>query len=94
MINGLKEEDDKLDYEIDWEFVQLMAARMSLNKDKYPPYNWQKPIDIVKLKGALTRHFVEVMKNNHDDEQENGHLVALALNAMMIVFQIKNNVKD
>ena len=94
MSNGLKEENDKLEYEIDWEFIQMMAARMALNKGKYPPYNWHKPIDIDKLKGALTRHFIEVMKGNNNDEQEHGHLVAMALNAMMIVFQIKNNIKD
>ena len=94
MSEGLKESENKLDYEIDWNFVTKMAERMALNKGKYPPYNWQKPMDVSKLKSAMTRHFIEVMKDNHSDEQENGHLIALALNAMMIVFQIENNIKS
>lgn len=89
MSNGIKEEIGKLDYEIDWDFVTDMAKRMALNKGKYPPYNWKNPIDIEKLKGALTRHFVEVMKGNYSDEQENGHLYACAINCMFIVYQLK-----
>lgn len=43
---GIKDTKEKLFYELSWEFVEAMATRMSLNKgDKYPPYNWLKPID-------------------------------------------------
>lgn len=87
--NGIKEECEKLAYELDWEFVEGMAQRMQMNKEKYPPYNWQKTIDIEKLKQAQARHFIEVMKGNYDDEQIFGHLYAMALNAMMIIYQIK-----
>ncbi len=86
---GIKEEEGKLEYEIDWEFVEGMAKRMSLNKGKYPPYNWKSKIEIGKLKAALTRHFVEIMKGNYDDEQDMGHFYALACNAMMICAQKK-----
>ncbi len=90
-MEGIKEENGKLEYELDWEFIEGMAKRMSLNKGKYPPYNWRKGIDIEKLKNALARHFMEVMKGNISDEQEMGHLYALACNAMMIVAQQKIN---
>jgi hypothetical protein len=71
-----------------------MAERMDMNKGKYPPYNWKKDIDPQKLKEALSRHFVEVQKGNYDDEQEFGHLYALACNAMMIISQLKNHDKS
>jgi hypothetical protein len=45
-----------------------MAKRMAQNKHKYPPYNRQKPMDIEKLKDALTRHFIEIQKGNYDDD--------------------------
>lgn len=86
---GLKEECEKLPYELDWEFVQGMAERMNMNKGKYPPYNWQKDIDIGKLKQAMARHFIEIQKGNYDDEQILGHLYAISLNAMMITYQLK-----
>ena len=90
-MEGIKEEEGKLEYEIDWEFVEGVAKRMSLNKGKYPPYNWKNAIDEEKLKNALSRHFIEVMKGNYDDEQEMGHLYALACNSMMICAQKKLN---
>lgn len=88
-MEGIKEEIGKLEYEIDWEFVEGIAKRMSLNKGKYPPYNWKNSIDVDKLHSALARHFMEVMKGNYSDEQEMGHLYALACNAMMICAQKK-----
>lgn len=89
-IAGEKEEKDKLSYELDWTFVEGMAERMFLNKGKYPPYNWQKPIDVEKLNQALVRHFVEIQKGHEDQQQTHGHYYALAVNAMMIVYQLKN----
>jgi len=89
MIEGIKEEDSKLFYEIDWRFVEDMAKRMSLNKGKYPIFNWKKPMDIEKLNQAITRHFIEIQKGNLSDEQSFGHYIALACNSMMIVHQLK-----
>jgi len=89
---GIKEANNKLSYELDWEFIEKMAIRMDKNKGKYPPYNWQKPINIEKLKEALTRHFIEVQKGNYKDEDmELGHLEAIALNVMMIHYQLRNH---
>lgn len=91
--SGIKESNGKLFYELDWEFIEEMAKRMQKNKkDKYPKFNWHKPIEIEGLKQALTRHFIEIMKGNYKDEdQELGHLTALSLNAMMIWYQLKHH---
>ena len=91
-MEGVKETEGKLNYELDWEFIQQLAERMNQNKGKYEPYNWTKPMDVEKLKQSLFRHVIEVMKGNYlDDGREFGHLESIALNAMMINYQLKNN---
>lgn len=93
MLNGLKESDNKLNIEYDWEFLKLQMERMGRNKSKYPKYNWKKPINIQELKDALFRHVIEVMDGNYDDDSEkHGHLSAISLNSMMIFYQL-NNIK-
>lgn len=89
-VQGTKEEDGKLNYELDWEFVKNMAERMAMNKGKYEPYNWQKPLNIKKLINANTRHFMEIQLGQYSDEQLYGHFIALACNSMMIVYQLKH----
>lgn len=91
-INGKKESDNKLSYELDRYFIEAMAKRMEQNKGKYPPYNRQKPMDIESLKQALLRHTIEVMKGNYTDIEDYDHLQAISLNAMFIYYQLKNNV--
>ena len=92
-MEGIKESEGKLNYELDWGFIQQIAERMSQNKGKYEPYNWTKPMDVEKLKQSLFRHVIEVMKGNYlDDGREFGHLESIALNAMMINYQLKSNV--
>jgi len=89
-VLGIKENQGKLSYELDWEFIELIAARMSKNKGKYPAYNWHKPIEVEKLKQSLIRHVVEIMKSNYEDDgEEFGHLSAAALNTMMLNYQLK-----
>ena len=61
---GFKESDDKLIYDIDFEYIKGMAERMQLNRDKYPVGNWTKPIDVESLKQALFRHTIEIMQGN------------------------------
>ena len=90
--NGIKESDGKLMYELDFNFIESMSLRMAKNKGKYEPYNWQRPIDIEELKQSLFRHVMEVMQGNYkDDDDALGHLEAIAINAMIINYQIKNN---
>ena len=91
MNQGVKESEGKLEYEFDWSFIDAMAQRMQLNKGKYEPYNWQKPMDVDKLKQALFRHTISVMKGIYNDTNELDHLPAIADNAMMIWYQLKNN---
>ena len=88
-INGKKESDNKLSYELDWNFIEAMAKRMKQNKGKYPPYNRKKPMDIESLKQALLRHTIEVMKGNYNDNEELDHISAIACNAMFIYYQLK-----
>jgi hypothetical protein len=88
---GKKETEGKLNYELDWEFIQQLAERMSQNKGKYKPYNWMQPIDVEKLKQSLFRHVVEVMKGNYEDDGRTfGHLESISANVMMINYQLKN----
>lgn len=92
--SGKKETEGKLNYELDWEFIQQLAERMSQNKGKYKPYNWMQPIDVEKLKQSLFRHVVEVMKGNYEDDGRTfGHLESISANVMMINYQLKNSVK-
>ena len=87
---GYKESNDKLEYELDWDFIKQVAERMSTNKGKYSAYNWKKSMDIEKLKQSLFRHVIEVMNGNYqDEEREYGHLEALVCNAMFINYQLK-----
>ena len=89
-LQGVKETEGKLNYELDWEFIEQMAERMSQNKGKYKPYNWKRPMEIEKLKQSLFRHVIEVMKGNYsDDGREFGHFESIALNSMMINYQLK-----
>jgi hypothetical protein len=89
---GVKETLGKLSYELDFEFITQMAERMDANKGKYEPYNWQKPIETQGLYKALTRHFFNVMKGEYEDDgREFGHLESIALNAMMINYQLRNH---
>lgn len=90
---GVKETENKVDYsEIDWIFITQLAERMNSNKDKYPPNNWKKPINIEFLKQSLLRHVLAVMLGHYeDDERMFGHLESIALNAQFINYQLKNN---
>ena len=92
-LQGVKETEGKLNYELDWGFIQQMAERMSQNKGKYEPYNWKRPMEVEKLKQSLFRHVIEIMKGNYsDDGRDFGHFESVALNSMMINYQLKNNV--
>ena len=62
---GYKESSNKLEYELDWDFIKQVAERMSTNKGKYSAYNWKKSMDIEKLKQSLFRHVIEVMNGNY-----------------------------
>lgn len=94
-LQGIKESNGKTDYsEIDWDFIESLAKRMNKNKGKYEAGNYKKPMNINLLKQSLLRHTIEVLKDNYqDDEDDLGHLSAIALNAQFLYYQLKNNVK-
>lgn len=95
-ITGTKQSEGKLNYELDFAFITQLAERMAQNKGKYEPYNWKKPIPVEGLKQALFRHVMDYMANDNtlDDGREYGHLESIALNVMMINYQLKYNKKD
>lgn len=85
-------DNSKLDYEIDWEFITLLAERMQKGKEKYGPYSWHKSTNIEALKRAYFRHSLEIMKGNYlDDNQKYGHIGAAVANLMMIYYQLIND---
>lgn len=93
-IKGVKQTEGKLNYELDWEFIEAMAERMSENKDKYLPYNWKKEMDLEQIRQAMFRHMIEIMKENYKDETvELGHIVAIANNAMILYHHEKKQLK-
>lgn len=95
MDNTGKITDNKLNYELYWEFIELMAKRMQLNKGKYAPYAWKSHMSIEDLKQALFRHTLEIMKDNTDDDgQKYGHLASVALNSMFLHFQFQKSEKE
>ncbi len=95
METGIKDSQNKLNYELDWDFIKAMAQRMALNKDKYPAYNWKQPIDLESLRQSLFRHVIEVMSGKYEDNgEELGHISAIALNAMFLFNQINDTNKS
>lgn len=94
-MEAKKDTKGKLNYELDFEFIKGMAERMAMNKDKYEPYNWQNPMDVEQIDNAITRHLMEIRTGNLDDDgQKLGHYYALACNAMLAVYQLKNQDKN
>ncbi len=89
MAAGVKDKDNKLIIELDWDFIREMCIRMDQNKDKYPRDNWKNPIDVKLLEDALFRHWLDYKGG---DVSEN-HLAAIALNAMMIWVQNSESLR-
>lgn len=88
---GIKESNGKINYEeLDWDYIDSMALRMSKNIEKYPPKNWQKKMDIKKLAEASIRHARKIIQEIENDEESlQEHATALGCNGMMINYQLK-----
>lgn len=87
--------EGKLEYELDFDIITLLAERMAKSKVKYKPYSWKQEIDEEHIKQALFRHTLEIMKGNYEDDgQELGHLAAVMANIMILNYQLKNKKKD
>lgn len=89
---GKKEKEGKLDYgELDFDYIDSIALRMSKNLQKYPPKNWQKEMDIKELAKAALRHARKILQPvENDPESLEDHAIALGSNGMMINYQLKN----
>ena len=88
---GIKDNNQKISYqEIDFNFIDLMAASMTKNKDKYPPFNWHKTINKMDLVDAILRHTRKVKQPIEGDvETVEEHLVNIACNSMMLWYQYR-----
>lgn len=94
LFKAYKETSNKLNYELDFNFITQLAERMAQNKHKYEPYNWHKLDNIEELKQALFRHVLEVMKGNYEDDNRLfGHLESIALNCMFINYQLNKHIE-
>ena len=78
-LNGYKESEGKLIYDVDWEFMKDIAIRMAQNKGKYEKYNWKKPIDLNQLDEAIERHWVSYKSGDLSEDHE----IAIVCNIMM-----------
>lgn len=88
----IKDSHGKLFYELDWRFIQQIAERLSDSKGKYPLYNWKKKMDdsqIEEIKQAVTRHFIEFIEGNYEDDgRPFGHIEAIVTNLMIVNYQL------
>jgi hypothetical protein len=95
---AVKDNLNKTSYlEIDPAFIKIMADRMSGNKDKYEPFNWQKDISMFDLLNSMQRHLDDLkmlslgrMPIHNLEENPSDHLAGLACNAMIINYQLEN----
>ncbi len=61
-LQGVKETEGKVNYgELDFDYIDSMALRMSKNLEKYPPKNWQKKMDIEELAKSAIRHARKIL---------------------------------
>ena len=88
---GIKETENKVNYEeLDWDYIDSMAERMSKNLAKYPPKNWQKNIEVKELAKSAIRHARKILQEiDGDEETLQEHSTALGCNGMMIHYQLK-----
>lgn len=86
-----KQTEGKLFYELDFDFLTEMAKRMQANKSgKYERFGWKAGVPLEEVKQAGLRHYLEVMKGNYKDgDEEYGHIVATALNCMLMLHELK-----
>jgi len=93
---GYKESEGKIDYsEINFAILDLMAARFTANKHKYPKGNMLKPIDIDSLLWPIFRHWKKMKFPLKDDpETFQDHLSAIMCNCSMLLDQLNLRADD
>jgi hypothetical protein len=88
---GLKQSEGKLMVqELYWPFIEQMARVMTINKEKYPPKNYLKPMDKEELLAAAQRHQLSMWLGEEIDPTDGQpHAVKVATNMMMYYAQLK-----
>lgn len=88
---GLKQSEGKLMVqELYWPFIEQMARVMTINKEKYPPKNYMKPMDKEELLAAAQRHQLSIWLGEEIDPTDGQpHAVKVATNMMMYYCQCK-----
>lgn len=88
--------ENKLFYELDFDFLTEMAKRMQANKSgKYERFGWKAGVPLEEVKQAGLRHYLEVMKDNYEDDGEKyGHIVATAINCMLMLHELKRKKNE
>ena len=86
---GLKQSEGKLMVqELYWPFIEQMARVMTINKEKYPPKNYLKPMDKEELLAAAQRHTIAIWNGEEIDPTDGQpHSVKVATNMMMYYAQ-------
>lgn len=103
-MKGKKLNEDKLQLELDFDYIELMSERMNSNKGSYESFNWTLDTNIGEIIKALLRHAIKLYKlyllnafgvktKNKDIEDEIDHLAAIGCNAMIIYYHLKSKNK-
>ena len=87
---GIKEIENKPSFvELDPDFMEAMAWRMTSNKGKYPANNWKRKHDINDFLDAIQRHLNDIRRQRETGQSQTGesikaHCAAIACNAMFL----------
>lgn len=94
---ALKHQENKPSFlEIDPNFLEAMAWRMTSNKGKYPPNNWQRPHDLLLDVDAIYRHLNDIKRQLEGGKSLTGesiqkHCAAIACNAMFLFYHTQED---
>lgn len=94
---ALKDQENKPSFlEIDPNFLEAMAWRMTSNKGKYPPNNWQRPHDLLLDVDAIYRHLNDIKRQLEGSKSLTGesiqkHCAAIACNAMFLFYHTQED---
>jgi len=84
--------EGKVSYkEIEWDFIEAMAKRLNEYKKDYPVFSWQSVEDLEEVEDAIFRHWKKIKRpESGDPENREDHLTAIALNAQILFWHLKN----
>jgi hypothetical protein len=87
---AIKEIENKPSFvELDPDFMEAMAWRMTSNKGKYPANNWKRKHNINDFLDAIQRHLNDIRRQRETGQSQTGesikaHCAAIACNAMFL----------